>query len=85
MDSKFLKNWIFGFIATKIFAKKDYKNRLLFYYCKTKTAFSLFSLLFDVKTRLILIQKVVLIHNPGDNFGQVKLTSVQKESGSIQD
>ena len=79
MDSKFLKNWIFWFYSKEGFAKKDYKNQLLFYCCKIKTAFSLFSLLFNVKSGFILIQKLVFIHNPWDISGQVELFCCKTE------
>ena len=42
-------------------------------------AFSLFSLLFNVKSGLIVIQKLVFIHNPGDIYGQVDLFCCKTE------
>ena len=69
MDSKFLKNQILWFCRKEQFCKKKkLQKSIIVLLWQTKTTFSLFSLLLNVKSRLILIQKIVLIHNPGDNF-----------------
>ena len=79
MNSKFLKNWIFWFYGKEEFCKERLQKSIAVLLLYIKTAFSLFSLLFNVKSGLILIQKLVFIHNPGDISGQVHLFCCKTE------
>ena len=59
--------WQGRFLKRKI-AKNDYSFIVV-----NQNSIFIFSLLFNVKSGLILIQKLVSIHNPEDNSGQVKM------------
>ena len=79
MDSKFLRNLIFWFYSKENFCKERLQKSIAVLLLLIKTAFSLFSLLFNVKSGLILIQELVVIHNPGDISGQVELFCCKAE------
>ena len=60
MDSKFLRNWVFWFYSKEEFCKERLQKSIAVLLLLVKTAFSLFSLLFNVKSGLILMQNLFL-------------------------
>ena len=68
----------YGFITTNVLQRKVAKIDYSFIVVNQKQHFHC-SLLFNVKSGLIRIQKLVLIHTPADTFGQVKLLCCNTE------